>query len=242
MDEENEEILVSAAASLTEAFAAIGRAWEQAEKRRAATPHGHAQFNFGASGALVQQIIAGAPVDVFAAASPMEMDRLQKARLIEPTTRRDFATNRLVLIAPAASRLAGWQGLTASTVRRIAISSPDSVPSGRYARQTLEKRGLWKPVQPKLVFGENVRQTLSYVANGDADAGLVFRTDARIEKRVRTVAEAIPGRDHTPIRYPVAVLTASDHARAHAAAARRFVAFLATPAAQKILAGFGFGR
>lgn len=234
MAEEIEEILVSAASSLTDVFTAVGQAWTRAEKGAAI-----AKFNFGASGALMQQILAGAPVDVFAAASPVEMDKLAKAGRIDPKLRRDFASNRLVLIAPlSGSALKDWEGLAAQAIRRIAISNPDSVPSGRYARQTLQKRRLWDRLRPKLVFGENVRQTLAYVAGGNADAGIVFRTDARIEKRVRVVAEAVPKRDHDPILYPAAVIAGA----AHAAAAARFVAFLGTPEAGKILEGFGFVR
>jgi molybdate transport system substrate-binding protein len=177
-------------------------------------------------------------VDVFAAAAEKEMDDLVKAGRMEARTRADFASNRLVLIAPKASRLAGWDGLRGSGVRRIALGQPDSVPAGRYAKETLTRRGLWEPLQKKLVFAGNVRQTLSYVAMGNADAGLVFATDARIEaNRVRVVAVTVPGKDHSPILYPAAVVAGAKNADA----ARRFVAYLRTPAAQAILKRYGFG-
>src|SRR5262249_46356174 len=140
-------------------------------------------FNFGASGALQQQIAQGAPVDVFASAASKEMDALQKDGHIEPATRIDFVGNRLVLIARNGRLVKKWEDVTLPFVKRIAISNPDSVPSGRYAKETLTKRGLWNAIQPKLVLGENVRQTLTYVATGDADAGMVFSTDAAIEKK-----------------------------------------------------------
>jgi molybdate transport system substrate-binding protein len=226
-----DEILVSAAASLTDALNEVGKAYTTAN------PGTVVRFNFGASGALQQQIAQGAPVDVFASASPKEMDALQKMNRIEPATRADFAGNRLILIAPTGSALKHWDDLRAPTVRRVAISNPESVPSGRYAQETLTKRGLWDIVQPKAVFGENVRQTLTYVVGGNVDAGIVFATDAQMERqRVRVVEEAVPGRDHSPILYPAAVITRAPNATG----ARKFVAFLRGAAAQSILARYGF--
>jgi molybdate transport system substrate-binding protein len=229
----SDEILVSAAASLTDAFTDIGKAYS------AAHPGTVVRFNFGASGALQQQIVQGAPVDVYASASPQEMDALQKANRIEPGTRIDFAGNRLVLIVPPGSLVKRWNDLRSGAVRRIAISNPDSVPSGRYAKETLTKRGLWTAVEPKMILGENVRQTLTYVAGGNVDAGIVFATDAQIEKRrVNVVDEAATGKDHSAIVYPASAIA---HAP-NAAGARRFTSFLIAPAAQAILKRYGFAR
>ncbi|GDX40266.1 molybdate ABC transporter substrate-binding protein [Armatimonadota bacterium] len=226
-----DEILVSAAASLSNAFNEIGHAYTKQH------PQTVVRFNFASSGALQQQIEQGAPVDVFASASPREMDALQKKGRIEANTRADFAGNRLALIAPLRSSLKQWGDLLNPAVKHIALSNPDSVPSGRYAKETLTKRGLWVAIQPKAVFGENVRQTLTYVVNGDAEAGIVFSTDAQSEKaRVRVVQQAISGKDHTPIFYPVAVVAKTTNSPA----ARNFVAFLKAPAAQAILARYGF--
>ena len=226
-----DEILVSAAASLTDAMREIGRAFTRENPRTTV------RFNFGASGALQQQVEQGAPVDVFASASAREMDALQRGRRLAAGTRVAFAGNRLVLIAPPASRLRGWDDLRNGRIRRIAMSNPDFVPSGRFARQTLVRRGLWTSVERRAVFGENVRQTLAYVANGDADAGVVFATDARIEpRRVRVVAAAVPGRDHGAIVYPAAVLAGAPNPRA----ARRFVAFLSSAGARRVLLRYGF--
>ena len=226
-----DEILVSAAASLTDALNEIGQAYKQTN------PQTTVRFNFGASGALQKQIEQGAPVDVFASAAPKEMEDLQQGHHLETTSRIDFAGNRLVLIAPIKSGLKSWDDLRSAAVRRVAISNPASVPSGRYAQETLTKRGLWTLVQPKAVLGENVRQTLTYVAQGDVDAGIVFATDALIEKqKVRIVQYAVPGRDHTPIVYPAAVIAGAPNP----IAARRFLTFLQTPQAQGILARYGF--
>ena len=228
-----DEVLVSAAASLTDAFSEIGKVYTRSNPRTIV------RFNFGASGSLQQQIANGAPVDVFASASPVEMDALQRANRIEPSTRIDFASNRLVLAAPAGSPLRRWEDLRATSVHRIALSDPESVPSGRYARDTLIRRGLWSVVQPKAVFGENVRQTLTYVAAGNVDAGIVFATDVPAEpRRVRVVEEAVPGRDHLPITYPAAAVKGAPNR----SGAQRFVTFLLSPPAQAMLARYGFKR
>ncbi len=226
-----DEVLVSAASSLTDALTEVGAAYTHLHPRTTV------RFNFGASGLLQHQIAQGAPVDVFCPASPKEMDALQKEGRIETAGRMDFAGNRLVLIAPLRGRLRGWSDLTSPTIRRVALSDPGSVPSGRYAQATLTKRGLWEAVRAKAVFGTNVRQTLTYVANGDADAGFVFKTDALHDAgKVRVVSEATPGKDHTPIVYPVAVVS---HAP-NRVVAQDFVLFLKSAAARKILVRYGF--
>lgn len=230
-DARGEEIIVSAAASLTDAMNEIGKAFTKQN------PQTTVRFNFGSSGALQQQIEQGAPADVFASAATKEMDALQRTNHIEPGTRVDFAGNSLVLIARPGAAVKRWDDLRSRAVRRVAISNPASVPSGRHARETLMHRGLWDTVQPKAVLGENVRQTLTYVAGGDVDAGVVFATDAQIEaRRVRVVDRAVAGRDHASITYPATVVQGSRNA----AAARRFVAFLRSAAAQSILKKYGF--
>lgn len=225
------EILVSAASSLTESMEEIGVTFSRLH------PSVKVKFNFGSSGALQRQIESGAPVDVFAAASPKEMDALQAKGLLRAPTRTIFATNRLVLIAPSGSRVTGWEDLRGNGISHIAISDPASVPSGRYARQTLERRHLWDAVKSKCVLGENVRQTLSYVADRNAEVGIVFATDARImAKRVRIVVTAEPGRDHDPILYPVAVLRDAPNAPA----AAQFTVFLRSKEARAGLSHHGF--
>jgi molybdate transport system substrate-binding protein len=227
-------LVVSAAASLTDAFGQIGAAFSRAENGAVTV-----RFNFAASGVLKQQILAGAPADVFASASPEEMNELQAANRIQTATRINFARNRLILIVPAGSRLpiTDWKDLARPEVKRIALANPVSVPAGRYGRETLTNRGLWALLQPKLIFGENVRQTLTYAAGGNVDAGIVFATDAVIEAgRVRVAAKAVPGKDHRPIVYPAAVVTGAPEGEA----ARRFLRFLKGRQSQTILRRFGF--
>lgn len=224
-------ILVSAAASLTDALTQIGRAYS------ASHPGQTVRFNFAASGSLQRQIEQGAPVDLFISAGPLEMDELQKEGRIVPSTRAILVRNRLVLIAPSGSSLRSWDDLKSARVRRVAMSNPDSVPSGRYALETLQRRGLWPIVHPKAVYGENVRQTLAYVAQRDVDAGIVFATDAAIDRaRVRIVAYATAGEDLKPIVYPMAEVAGGPDP----AGARAFEAFLESPPAQRILAQYGF--
>jgi len=223
-------LIVGAASSLTEVLTALGRAFERAN------PSCVVRFSFASSGTLLQQVRQGAPLDLFISASLQELDTLEREKRLVPTTRRIVAGNRLVLIAPQQSRLKSWEELAKPDVRRVALSQPDSVPSGRYAKETLTQRGLWSTVMPKAVFGQNVRQTLAYVAAGDVDAGIVFATDAQREKRVRVVATAVPGKDHTPIVYPAAVIAGS----AQAELAQRFIAFLLTPEAQAAFRRAGF--
>jgi molybdate transport system substrate-binding protein len=226
-------ILVSAAASLTDSMNEIGREFTKAYPRTTV------RFNFGSSGALLQQIKQGAPADVFAPASSREMDELDRANLIERQTKTGFAGNRLVLVAPLHSKINRWEDLRLSTVRRVALSNPGYVPSGRYARETLTRRGLWQDITRKAVYGENVRQTLAYVVNGDADAGAVFLTDAILEKsQLRIIERAVSGKDHAAIVYPAAVIRGAPNAPA----ARRFVAFLIGPEAQGILQRYGFTK
>jgi len=228
-----DEILVSAASSLTDALNEIGTAYTHQHPRTTV------RFNFASSGALQQQILQGAPVDVFCSASPQEVDALQKEGRIAASSRIDFAGNRLVLIAPTGSRLGGWNDLAKAKTRRVALSDPASVPSGRYAEETLTKRGLWDIAKRKAIFGENVRQTLTYVANGDAEAGVVFKTDALHDAgRVRIVTEANPGKDHAPIVYPAALLKDAPNR----AAGQSFLQFLQGKEAQRILARYGFTR
>ncbi len=232
-EREPRKILVSAATSLTDAFKQIGAEFTKKH------PDIKVEFNFAASGVLERQIQQGAPVDVFASAGEKEMDELVKHGSVQKGSVEIFATNRLALIARVGSTLKGWKDLAKAEVHRIALPKPDSVPSGRYGKETLQHRKLWEVVQPKLVYSENVRQALTYVANGDADAGVVFVTDARVDSaKVRVVALDDLKSDHGSILYPLAPVARSQDQ----ADAKLFRAFLVSPVAQRILAGFGFSR
>lgn len=224
------ELIVSAAASLTEAFTEIGKRYESTR------PDVRVLLNFGASGALLQQIANGAPVDVFASADQETMDRAQQQQLVAAAERHDFAGNALVVVVPSDSRLSmgSLQALADPGVARLAIGNPASVPVGRYAQKALKSAGLWTVVSVKAVHALNVRQALDYVARGEVDAAFVYATDARLmPDRVRIVYE-VP--TVTPIRYPIAPVIGSGQAEE----ARQFVDFVRSDEGQDILRRHGF--
>ncbi len=222
---------ISAAISLSDALKEIKELYQQSN------PNVRITYNFGASGVLQQQIQQGAPVDVFFSAANKQMDALQQANLIIAETRRNLLTNRLVLITPRDGlALTSFRQLTGSDVQRIAIGEPKSVPAGQYAQELLKNLEIWQQVQPKIVFGNNVRQVLTFVASGNVDAGIVYKTDAAISSQIQVRATA-PTNLHSPIVYPVAVIKDSSHADE----ASNFVQFLAIAPAIDIFQKYGFG-
>ena len=226
-----QQLTVSAAASLTDAFKEIGPRFEVA--KAGAT----VRFNFAASGVLLQQVSQGAPVDVFVSADEDTIKRGIEQKLLDPETRRDFASNALVLVIPAQNPppVARLQDLSIAAVKRIAIGKAATVPVGRYTQQALEQAQLWSALEARFVQADSVRQVLDYVSRGEADAGFVYRTDATLAADKVKVVQTVRG--HAPVRYPAAVVGESRNK----AAARDFVAFLMTDEAQAILAKHGFG-
>lgn len=222
-------LTVSAASSLADALRVIGARFE------AQRPGVRLRLNVAASGVLLQQLKQGAPVDVLASADEQTLDSGVALGLLDASSRRDIAGNVLVLVAPpGTAQPARLADLRSGTLQRIAIGKPASVPAGRYAREALERAGLWSAVQPRLISGESVRQVLDYVARGEVDAGFVYRSDvAAAPLRVRLV-EQLPLAQ--PIRYPVA--RASDSRQR--ALATAFIDFLLSAEAQSILAQHGF--
>jgi len=225
------DLTVSAAASLTNAFQEIGTAFA------AANPGQKVQFNFAASGPLLQQIAKGAPVDVFASADQETMNQAEQQKLIVAGTRANFVRNALVVIVPAdRAPPKALADLAAPAVRQVAVGVPASVPVGRYTRAVLEKAGLWAQVEAKMIGAQSVRQVLDYVARGEVDAGFVYATDAALMPDKVKIAFTVP--TEQPVLYPIAVVAASGNA----AAAERFVAYVASPPAQSVLARYGFGK
>jgi molybdate transport system substrate-binding protein len=226
------DLHVSAAASLSNAFTDIAAGYE--------TQHGGTKvlLNFGASGALLQQMAKGAPVDVFASADMETMDLAAKQGLIVSGERRNFARNSLVVIVPRDSTQAlhRLQDLGQPAVRTVAIGNPASVPVGRYTRHALEAAKLWTGVSAKAITTQNVRQSLDYVARGEVDAGFVYATDAALMKDKVKLAFELPL--DTAISYPVARTAGG----ANAAEAKSFVDYLLSPAGQAVLAKYGFQK
>lgn len=225
------DLTVSAASSLTESFRELGAAYEKTH------PGTKVDFNFAASGVLLQQISRGAPVDVFASADETTMDQAQQQNLLAAGTRAVFAVNALWVVVPPQAKAPPrtLKDLAGAGVQRIALGNPDSVPVGRYAKGALDAAGLWPAVRGKAITTQNVRQSLDYVARGEVDAGFVYATDARaMPDRVRRAfVVPVSGR----IAYPLAVTNASTQP----AEARRFAAFVRSPQGQAILARHGFG-
>ncbi len=226
------DLTVSAAASLTNAFKDVGTAFEKAH------PGTQVLLNLAASGALLQQIAKGAPVDVFASADQETMKQAEQRQLVKPGTRVNFASNSLVVVVPrdAVTAPGSLADLTAPAVRRIAIGVPASVPVGRYTRSVLEAAKLWPAIEARMIGAQSVRQALDYVARGEVDAGFVYGTDAAIMPDKVRVAFVVP--TERPVLYPIAPVAGAQNM----AAAQEFVAFVVAPTAQAILARYGFGK
>lgn len=232
------EIVVSAAASLTDVLNGLKPA---AEKAIGAS----ISFNFGGSGALRKQIEQGAPADVFFSAAASDMDALEKAGLLAPKTRVDLLSNAIVLVgsapagskAPAVKTDADLKALLAGA-KLFAIGNPDAVPAGRYATQALKSLDLYSLVEKKLVLGGTVREVLQFVESGSAPYGVVFLTDAmtvKPESGVKILYQFAANLS-SPVIYPVAVVGASKSTDKAAA----FIAFLQTPAAKEAFKKAGF--
>ncbi len=202
------EVLVSAAASLTDVLNHLGPAAE-------AYVGAKVTFNYGGSGTLRHQIEAGAPVDVFFSAAAEDMDKLQQEGLIAAGSRRDFLSNSMVMVGDSLQGAAATPDqlrALVSRVRFLAIGNPDAVPAGRYATQALTSTGLYPLVKDKLVLGGTVREVLQFVQSGSAPLGIVFLTDFLSLKGgggVKLIYQFPPDSVRTPIIYPIAVVAAS---------------------------------
>jgi len=226
------EVHVSAATSLSDAFRDIGKAFE--EERPGTT----VVFHFGASGELLDQIVAGAPVDVFASSDLETIERASKLTLVGERSRTIFARNDLVLAVPASPVWvpAHLTDLVSVELKRIAIANPDTDPAGKYAHDILRTARVWPELEPRLVVTADVREALDRLARGEVDAAFVFRTDALTAINRARIAFA-PATE-TPVRYPAAVVRKAPNPGDGAA----FVRFLHSEVAQRILAQYGFTR
>src|SRR6204780_3521867 len=233
---ETDSITVSAAISLKDALDELGPIFQVQQHRKNGGNGTAVTYNYGGSGTLARQIEQGAPVDVFFSAAEKQMDELSAQSLIDADSRRNLVGNALVLIAPAqATTLHSFQDLTNPAVKTLALGETSTVPAGMYAQQTLEHLGLFAAVQKKVVYAKDVRAVLTYVETGNADAGLVYQTDANTSKKIRVIAIAPPD-SPDPILYPVAVLRDSKNKPA----ARAFVEFLEGPDARAVFQKYGF--
>ena len=224
------ELTVFAAASLTEAITKISRSFESKRDVKI-------YMNFAGSQTLQLQIERGAPADLFISASPKQMDALEEKGAIHESSRRNVLRNSLVLVAPieASRQIQGPENLTQSSIRRIAIGEPSSVPAGIYGAEALKRLGIWAGVQPKLIPGADVRSVLAYTESGEVDFGIVYRTDASVSEKVR-VAYEFPTSSHSPIVYPAAVIRGAKHEDL----ARLFLRYLKTSEVKHVFENYGF--
>jgi len=222
-------LTVLAASSLTESLQKVGESWT-------AAGHSKVTFSFDASSRLAKQVEAGAPADLFFSADQEWMDYVVTRGLVDPATRVDLLGNTLVVVVPAASTLSVTSAadLGRAEVKHLALAG-ESVPAGKYARAALGALGGWDAVKDRVVSGDNVRTTLAWVAGGEAEAGVVYATDARIEPRVKVVW-TVPASAHPPIVYPAAVVKSSEQATEAAA----FLAFCRSEAGRAVFTAAGF--
>jgi molybdate transport system substrate-binding protein len=224
-------LTVFAASSLTNALQEIGDQFTRDSGR-------HVRFSFAASSTLARQIESGVDANVFFAADAEWMNYLQTRGLLLAASRRNLLGNQLVLIAPADSRIQlkigpGFKLTEALQGGRLATGDPDSVPVGKYAQSALMSLGVWRDVVDRLVRAENVRAAMAFVARGEAPLGIVYRTDALIDKNVRIV-DTFPAGSHLPIVYPAA------QTRIAHPDAKEFMDYLSRPASRSIFKKYGF--
>jgi molybdate transport system substrate-binding protein len=224
------EIMVSAAISLKNAFEEIGKLYE------IKYAGSKVRFNFGASGDLIRQIEGGAPVDVFASAAQKDMNDLTAKGHILPGSRADFARNTIILITPKPGPVKSFTDLAADKVKRIAAGNPKTVPAGRYTEEIFDYYKITGTVKDKLVYAENVRQVLDYVARGEVDAGIVYATDAAVRSAEIFIAIEAPSASHKPVVYPIAVVKATNNE----SAARAFINTVRSKEGSAILQKYGF--
>jgi molybdate transport system substrate-binding protein len=228
------EIQVFAAASLTAALQEIAATCEQETGDRPV-------LNLGASSTLARQIQEGAPADLFLSADEAKMDGLERRGLLVPGSRRSVLSNTLVVVVPADStlRIAGPADLASPKIGALALAEPRSVPAGIYAKEYLRGRRLWSKVIDRVIPTENGRAALAAVEAGNADAGIVYKTDAGISRKVK-VAYEVPVAEGPVISYPFAAVRGKGKSKGDEAAARRFLACLEGPAALAVFRRFGF--
>ena len=224
------ELTISAAISLKDALDNAGQSYMTAHQDV------HLAMNYGASGTLQLQIEQGAPVDVYISAAPQQMDALASKGLLLEGTRHDLLRNEIVLIVPKGTGgVENFQDLLKPAVKHVALGEPTSVPAGKYAQEVLKHFGIADQVNAKAVLAKDVRQVLTYVETGNAEAGIVYATDALSSSQVSVAAKA-PADSHDPVIYPVAVIKASKSLEA----AKAFEAFLSSEQSLAIFEKYGF--
>lgn len=224
-------LTISAAASLKDAMQEVAKLYKKDK------PNVTLTFNFGASGALQKQIEQGAPADLFISAATKQMDALKSEKLLVDNTVKNLLLNEVVLIAPKDSKLdiKGFKDLTGKDLKIIALGEPKSVPAGQYAEEVLKYYKILDPVKKKSVQGKDVRELLTWVEGKNADAAIVYKTDALVSKKVKIIATA-PANSHSPVVYPAAVIKSSKNL----SASKDFLTYLSGSKAKAVFVKYGF--
>lgn len=227
---ENKEILVLAAASLTDVLTELANNYKT-ETGTTVT------FSFASSGALQTQIEAGSPADIFFSAAQKQMDALQEKDLIYTDTRKDLLENKVVLISPTNSALniKSFTDITNANVTKVGLGEPKSVPVGQYSEEILSNLSILDAVKQKAVYGSDVRNVLSWVRTGEVDCGIVYATDAQIANDINIIAEAPEG-THKKVIYPIAIVKASENKEE----AQKFINYISTDKAAEAFKDYGF--
>lgn len=223
------ELTVSAAASLQDALNEIRNDFVKEH------PQIKVNFNFGSSGALQQQILQGAPADLFFSAAEDKFTKLIQKGLIDKEKGTDLVGNELVLVVSKDSKTDIHSFEDIPKVEKIAIGTPESVPAGQYAKETLEHLHLWEDVKGKAVYAKDVRQVLTYVETGNVDAGIVYKTDALSSNKVEIVATATEN-SYASIIYPVGIVKNTSHPKE----TQLFYDYLQSESGIKVLEKYGF--
>nr|WP_052020355.1 molybdate ABC transporter substrate-binding protein [Paenibacillus pini] len=228
---EKVELTISAAASLTDALKEIQTNYENRHQTI------KLRFNFGASGALQQQIEQGAPADLFFSASSKNMNTLIDKKLIDDSQHKNILRNDLVVVVPANDKanVQKVEDLSNDNIKYVALGEPKTVPAGNYAKEALTYSKLWDSLQPKVVQGKDVRQVLTYVESGNAEAGFVYKTDALTSKAI-TIAFNVDPQSYTPIQYPAGIVKATKHSKEIS----DFYTYLQGKEAQDMFVKYGF--
>ncbi|QUG41498.1 molybdate ABC transporter substrate-binding protein [Psychrobacillus sp. INOP01] len=225
------ELTISIASSLKEAVEEIKNTYETEN------PHIKLHFNFGGSGSLQQQISQGAPVDLFFSAAEDKLDLLVEEGLIDETDVTDLLGNELVLIVPNGKEtyISSFQDLDKQEIEKISIGTPETVPAGKYAKESLQNLGIWNDIEDKIVFAKDVRQVLSYVETGNVTAGIVYKTDVISSEKVKVITAA-EQQTHTVITYPLGILKKTKHYEE----AKDFYDYLQSEEGLKVFKDYGF--
>jgi len=223
------ELTISAAASLQDALEELKTTYEKEHDTIKIL------YNFGGSGALQQQILQGAPADLFFSAAEDKFDVLVEKEMIDPKQGMDLLANELVLIVPKKNdkQIQSFEDL--KQAGKIALGTPETVPAGQYGVETLKNMQLWESLESKVVYTKDVRQVLTYSETENVDAGIVYKTDALVSDKVEVIATA-DDQTHTPIIYPVGVIKNSKHGQE----AEDFYHYLQSDEAMEIFKKYGF--